>query len=157
MGTAVFYHLTRSPLETALAMLIGKSLQASWRVILRGTSPERMAWLDVRLWQGADEGFLAHGLSGSRFDADQPVLLTVGSENANEARCLMALDGAEVHDRECRAFERVCIVFDGNDPAALDRARIQWKELTDAGVPAQYWSEASGQWEKKAEKHGPQG
>ena len=41
---------------------------------------------------------------------------------------------------------------DGNDPAALDIARGQWKALTDAGCAAQYWSEESGRWEKKAEK-----
>ncbi|MCW8843703.1 MAG: DNA polymerase III subunit chi, partial [Rhodobacteraceae bacterium] len=30
--------------------------------------------------------------------------------------------------------------------------RGQWKSLTDAGCAAQYWSEESGRWEKKAEK-----
>jgi DNA polymerase-3 subunit chi len=46
---------------------------------------------------------------------------------------------------------RVCILFDGNDDAALDTARGQWKALTRAGCSAQYWSEESGRWEKKAE------
>jgi DNA polymerase-3 subunit chi len=49
-------------------------------------------------------------------------------------------------------LERVCILFDGNATASLDAARVQWKALTDAGCSAQYWSEASGRWEKKAEK-----
>ena len=54
--------------------------------------------------------------------------------------------------REVQALERVCVIFDGNDPAALDIARGQWKALTDAGCAAQYWSEESGRWEKKAER-----
>ena len=33
-----------------------------------------------------------------------------------------------------------------------EHARVQWKTLTDAGCSAQYWSEESGRWEKKAEK-----
>jgi DNA polymerase-3 subunit chi len=42
-------------------------------------------------------------------------------------------------------------VFDGNDPEALDIARGQWKTLKDAGASAQYWSQADGRWEMKAE------
>ena len=34
---------------------------------------------------------------------------------------------------------------------ALDAARGQWRALTGAGCKAQYWSEESGRWEKKAE------
>ena len=52
---------------------------------------------------------------------------------------------------EVEALERVCILFDGNDAAALDAARGQWKGLTGAGCKAQYWSEESGRWEMRAE------
>jgi len=65
---------------------------------------------------------------------------------------LMALDGAEVSVNEVNGLERVCILFDGNVAEALDNARLQWKTLTDSGCSAQYWSEQSGKWEKKAEK-----
>ena len=53
--------------------------------------------------------------------------------------------------REVGTLARVCVLFDGNDPMALDVARGQWKALTGAGATAQYWSEESGKWEKKAE------
>ena len=62
------------------------------------------------------------------------------------------MDGAEVSADEVQRLERVCVLFDGNDMAALDRARGQWKALTEAGCSAQYWSEESGSWEKKAER-----
>jgi DNA polymerase-3 subunit chi len=64
----------------------------------------------------------------------------------------MAIDGAEVTPQEVSAAERVCILFDGNSQPELDRARGQWKALTEAGCPAQYWSEESGRWTMKAEK-----
>ena len=63
----------------------------------------------------------------------------------------MAVDGAEVSAQEVQALERVCILFDGNDTAAVQAARDQWKALTGAGCAAQYWSEETGRWEKKAE------
>lgn len=150
MGAAYFYHLTRRPMEETLAMLLGKAAGAGWRVAVRGTDAARLAWLDERLWLGADDGFLPHGLAGGAHDADQPVLLTTGAAD-NGAVCVMSVDGAEVTPQEVAALERVCVLFDGNDPQALDIARGQWKALKDAGATAQYWSEESGRWEKMAE------
>ena len=95
MGAAYFYHLTQRPLEATLPVLLEKSLSAGWRVVVRGTSPGRMDWLDQRLWLGPEEGFLPHGLSGGPHDALQPVLLTTGAAMPNDASCLMAVDGAE--------------------------------------------------------------
>ncbi|MBV1903138.1 MAG: DNA polymerase III subunit chi, partial [Marinosulfonomonas sp.] len=76
---------------------------------------------------------------------------TTGPEAANDPACLMAIDGAAVSPDDVSAMKRVCILFDGNDPAALDVARGQWKLLADAGCAAQYWSQESGNWAKKAE------
>ena len=148
MASALFYHLTRSGPAQLLPMLIGKSLQAGWRVELRGRDRARQVALDEALWQG--EGFLPHGLAGGPHDARQPALLTVeGQAAANAPRCLIALDGAEVTGAECAGLERACIVFDGNDPDALERARAQWRALKEAGIAAEYWSEADGRWERK--------
>ncbi|MCI5111138.1 MAG: DNA polymerase III subunit chi [Marivita sp.] len=151
MGAAYFYHLTQKPLEATLPMLLGKALGAGWRVAVRGTDAARMDWLDQRLWLGPEEGFLPHGLAGGPHDAAQPVLLTVAHEAANDPQCLMSVDGAEVAPDEVNRLERVCILFDGNDPAAVEVARGQWRSLTGSGCSAQYWSEESGRWEKKAE------
>ncbi|MGC1429230.1 MAG: DNA polymerase III subunit chi [Albidovulum sp.] len=150
MGNAVFYHLTRSPLETTLPMLLGKSLAAGWHVVVRGTNAARLDWLDQKLWAGPEEGFLPHGMAGGAHDADQPILLTTGTDTPNGAQCLMAVDGADISAEECAPLARICVLFDGNDPSALQRARTQWKTLTSAGVAAEYWSEESGRWEKKA-------
>ena len=139
MGAALFYHLTRGPLERTLPQLLAKARAAGWRVAVRGTDAGRMEWLDERLWLGPEDGFLPHGLAGGKHDADQPVLLTT------------APDRAEVAPDEVTRLERVCVLFDGNDAAAVDRARGQWRALTQAGCAAQYWSEESGRWEKKAE------
>jgi len=59
------------------------------------------------------------------------------------------VEAAEVTD-----LQRVCVIFDGDDPQAVQSAREQWKALTAAGCAAQYWSEASGRWSKQAESGG---
>ena len=150
MGAAYFYHLTRQPLEVTLPMLLGKATAQGWRVAVRGTDEARLTWLDETLWLGSEDNFLPHGLAGGPHDADQPILLTSGPAG-NEPQCLMTIDGAEIEANEVGAMERVCVLFDGNDPAAVDTARAQWKALTGAGAAAQYWSEVGGRWEKKAE------
>ncbi|SLN10067.1 DNA polymerase III subunit chi [Roseovarius litorisediminis] len=152
MGAAYFYHLTRHPLEVTLPMLLGKARQAGWRVAVRGRDQARMEWLDEKLWLGGDDAFLPHGLAGRPHAADQPVLLTTDVAMPNGATCLMTVDGADVAPDEVQSLDRVCVLFDGNDEPALQTARGQWKALTDAGCPAQYWSEEGGRWEKKAEK-----
>lgn len=154
VGAVYFYHLTRQPVEVTLPMLLDKSLAAGWRVAVRGTDPARMDWLDQKLWLGPEEQFLPHGLAGGDHDADQPVLLTVGLQAANDPACVMAIDGAEVTVDEVQRLERVCILFDGHDEAALGVARGQWKALTGAGCRALYWSEESGRWQKLREAGG---
>ncbi|UXU73753.1 MULTISPECIES: DNA polymerase III subunit chi [unclassified Paracoccus (in: a-proteobacteria)] len=148
MGAALFYHLTRSGPGQLLPMLIGKSLQAGWPVELRGRDPARQQALDEALWLA--EGFLPHGVAGGDDDARQPVLLTLqGQPAANAPRCLIAVDGAQVEAAEVAALDRVCIVFDGNDPQALEQARAQWRDLRAQGAAAEYWSEADGRWQRK--------
>ncbi|WP_299637262.1 DNA polymerase III subunit chi [uncultured Ruegeria sp.] len=151
MGAVYFYHLTRQPLEHTLPVLLDKARHAGWKIAVRGTDPARMDWLDEKLWLGPEDGFLPHGREGGPHDAEQPILLTTSAEVKNDADCVMAVDGAPVEPEEVSALERVCILFDGNDDMAVQHARGQWKTLTSAGCAAQYWSEESGRWEKKAE------
>lgn len=151
MGAVYFYHLTRQPLERTLPVLLDKARQAGWKIAVRGSDPARLDWLDEKLWLGPEDGFLPHGRAGGPHDAMQPILLTSDMQAANDASCLMAVDGAAVDPDEVAALDRVCILFDGNDMQAVQHARGQWKALTGAGCSAQYWSEESGRWEKKAE------
>lgn len=157
MGDVYFYHLTQTPLEATLPMLLTKARGAGWRIAVRARTQERVDWLDRRLWLEPEDGFLPHGIAGGPFDADQPILLTTAGEAANGAQCLMSVDGADVSAREVAGLSRVCILFDGNDAAALEVARGQWRALTGAGCAAQYWSQASGRWERKAQSRGAAG
>jgi len=153
MGKALFYHLTRDPVEVTLTKLAGLAIGQGWNVLVRARDAGRIDWLDQKLWlMGGDESFLPHGVAGGPNDADQPILLSSGDENANGAVYVMSLDGAEISAEEVAKAERGVILFDGHDPDAVAHARVQWKTLTDGGCAAEYWSEETGRWEKKAEK-----
>jgi DNA polymerase-3 subunit chi len=152
MGTVMFFHLMQSAPADTLAINASRALKEGWRVMVRGTNRGSLDLLDQALWlKGGEESFLPHGMQGGPQDADQPVLLGLGGP-VNGAKVLALVDGAQATDAEITAMERVWVLFDGNDADRLQAARAQWKQMTDAGHPAQYWSEESGRWEKKAEK-----
>ncbi|MEO8531922.1 MAG: DNA polymerase III subunit chi [Deltaproteobacteria bacterium] len=150
MGDAFFYHMTDSPLERTLPMILSRSLDRGWRVLVRGGNPGRLDWLDERLWLDPKDSFLPHGKAGGEFDAVQPVLLGPPDTSTDGFACLITLDGTAISPAEITKADRACILFDGNDPAAVEHARTQWRELTGAGVAAKYWSDAGGKWEQKA-------
>ena len=146
-----FYHLTRSPLERALPALLTRALAAGWRVALRAPE-DRLEELDDMLWRVPEEEFVPHGREGTGRDDRNPVLLTTGGPEARE--CLLAACGAPVEPGEVAGLERAMLVFDGRDMDELGAARQRWKDMTAAGVEAQYWSEETGKWALKASSGG---
>ena len=147
----LFYHLTQGTVEDTVATLLTRAHAQGWRVMLRGTDGARLDRLDARLWTDPPDGFLPHGRAGGAHDADQPVLLGTGLA-VNGARALMLVDGAVASVEEAGAMERVWLLFEGADAAAVEAARGEWRRLTEAGVPAQYWSDEGGRWQMKTEK-----
>lgn len=150
----MFYQLVRSGPVDMLAVNLPRAAAQGWPVMIRGTDPAGLDRLDAQLWLvGGAEGFLPHGLEGGPQDADQPVLLGRGAA-VNGAKVLALIDGASADDAEITLMERVWALFDGNDAVRLQAAREQWRAVTGAGHAAQFWSEESGRWEKKADSPG---
>lgn len=152
-AVAMFYHLTRAGLDDTVTMILTRAAGQGWRVMLRAPDRGLLDHLDAKLWLGPEDSFLPHGIEGGSQDADQPVLLGAGPIT-NGARGLFLLAGAEVTREEIAGLERVWLLFDGADAAAVQAARGQWALLTGWGLSAQYWSDESGSWAKKVEKAG---
>lgn len=150
MGTAVFYHLTRSGPDDVLAMILPRALGQGWRVMLRSPDKARLDRLDTKLWQDPEDSFLPHGLEGGAQDTDQPVLLGQGPA-VNAAKAVALLDGAIPLPGE-ETMERIWVLFDGANETEVQAARGLWTRLTGMGMAAQYWSEETGRWTMKTEK-----
>lgn len=152
-AVAMFYHLTRSGLDDTLTMILTRALRQNWRIMVRSPDKGLLDHLDAKLWLGPEDSFLPHGMEGGHHDAAQPVLLGSGAI-ANGARGIFLLAGAEVEPGEVAELERIWLLFDGGDAAAIQAARGQWALLTGWGLTAQYWTDESGPWVKKVEKTG---
>ncbi len=146
-GELWFYHLERSSLPEALGPLLEKSLQRGWRALVRGGEAGALAKLDDELWTWRADSFVPHAREGA--GEGQPVWLTLGPDNPNDASVLFLVDGAAPGDLS--GFERACLLFDGTDTGALEDARGHWKAAKAQGLAVSYWQEkARGKWEKQA-------
>src|SRR5215470_2996397 len=138
MTEILFYHLQRQPLEKVLPQLLEKSLERGWRVVVQASSDERIEALDAHLWAYRDDNFLAHGTYRESEAAMQPVLLTVNGDNPNGANVRFLVDGAPVPE-DAATYQRVVLLFDGEDDEAVAAARLCWSDAKQRGFEATYW------------------
>jgi DNA polymerase-3 subunit chi len=147
-----FYHLQRRSLDDVLPGLLQRALQRGWRAVVQGASEERIAALDEHLWTYSDDSFLPHGSAREGDPEMQPIFLTTGMENPNGAAVRFLIEGAEVApilERQ-ESYERLMLLFDGNDAEALAAARAQWSELKASGHTLSYYQQTEdGRWQKR--------
>jgi DNA polymerase-3 subunit chi len=147
MTEILFYHLENQPLERVLPILVEKSLERGWHVIVETGSEERAELLDNLLWTYRDDSFLPHARAGGDADALQPVLITTRPHNPNGADVRFFVDRAVPQSGE--GYTRIVYMFSGHDPDAVTEARTAWKALRD-GNEVTYWQqEPNGRWVKK--------
>ncbi len=142
-----FYHLTRTGPDQALPPLLGRTLAAGERAVVRAGSEARVAALDEALWASQDPDWLPHGTARTGHAALQPIWLTTADENPNGARFLFVLDGLECAD--LLAWARVFDLFDGRDEAAVAAARRRWTAAKAAGAGLAYWQQGERGWVKR--------
>jgi DNA polymerase III subunit chi len=150
MTEILFYHLQGQKLEGVLTPLLEKSLERGWKVVVQGASEERIDALDAHFWTYRDDGFLPHGTWREPEAALQPVLLTLNDGNPNAASVRFLIEGAAVPP-DADSYQRIVLVFDGDDDEAVAAARAQWTDAKAKGFEATYWQpDEQGRWVKKA-------
>ena len=148
MTEILFYHLLRQPIERILPALLEKSIDRGWRVVVQGGSEERIEALDAHLWTYLEGSFLPHGTWREADAAQQPILLTVNDENPNGATVRFLVDGAPV-PANAASYERIVLIFNGDDPDAVEIARARWKEAKQQGFDLTYWQpDEHGRWQR---------
>ena len=146
----LFYHLKGQTLEQVLPALLQKSLERGWRVVVQASSDERVDAIDAHLWTWRDDAFLPHGTSREAEAAEQPIVLTANADNPNGATVRFLVDGANVAT-DATGYERIVLLFDGEDPEAVEMARMRWSEAKAAGADVTYWrADENGRWQRQA-------
>jgi DNA polymerase-3 subunit chi len=150
MTEILFYQLKGQTPEQVLPALLQKSLERGWRVVVQGSSEERIEALDSHLWTWRDDSFLPHGTWRDAEAAQQPIVLTLYDHNPNQARVRFLIEGAAMPG-DAANYERVVLLFDGEDPDAIGAARTHWSEAKSAGFEVTYWqADERGDWQRQA-------
>jgi DNA polymerase-3 subunit chi len=149
MTEMLFYQLKGQTPEQVLPALLQKSLERGWRVVVQASSEERVEALDAHLWTWRDDSFLPHGTWRDPQAAEQPIVLTVSEENPNHATVRFLVDGADL-TQNTAAYERIVMLFDGDDPDALEAARARWSKAKAEGAEVTYWrADEGGRWQRQ--------
>jgi len=151
MTEVLFYHLQNMSLESVLPPLLEKSLERGWRVVVQSTSQERADALDAHLWTYRDDSFLPHAIwrAGAGDAADQPIVLAVEEANPNGANVRFLVDSAAL-PADGDVYERMVLVFNGDDGDALAAARSAWADCKARGFNVTYWqADERGRWQRR--------
>lgn len=150
MAEVLFYHLQGQSPDQVLPPLLEKSLERGWRAVVQGGSDERVDALDSLLWTFRDDSFLPHGTSRDPQVTMQPVVLTTADDNPNAAQVRFLIDNVPL-PADLDAYQRVVLIFDGDDDEAVAAARGHWTAARARGVEATYWqADENGRWQRKA-------
>ena len=149
MTEVFFYHLKGQTLEQVLPLLLQKSLERGWRVVVQASSDERVEALDAHLWTWRDDTFLPHGTWRDSEASEQPILLTVNDQNPNGAVARFLVEGASMPG-DIGSYQRVVLLIDGADPDAVATAGARRREVKAAGFDVTYWQvDENGQWQRQ--------
>jgi DNA polymerase-3 subunit chi len=149
MTEVLFYHLQNMSLENVLPPLLEKSLERGWRVVVQSTSQERTDALDAHLWTYSDDSFLPHATSRVADAPDQPIVLAIEDGNPNRANVRFQVDNAAL-PADAESYDRVVLVFNGEDGDALAAARETWKDCKSRGFEVTYWqTDERGRWQRR--------
>ena len=150
MTEVLFYHLQHQPLERVLPQLLERSYERGWRVVVQVATDERVEALDAHLWTYRDDNFLPHGTARDSDAQLQPILLTTADHNPNGATVRFLVDGVPI-PTDAGDYDRVVLLFDGEDEDAVAAARVRWGEAKVQGFAVTYWQpDEQGRWVKKA-------
>lgn len=147
MSDIGFYHLTRTGPDQALPALLGRTLAAGKRAVIR-CAPDRVEALDAALWFCPEPEWLPHGTAAMGHAPRQPIWITAEDAAPNGASFLFLLDGQT--SAALAGYERVFDLFDGGDDAAVAAARARWRTAKAEGHALTYWQQGPRGWEKKA-------
>jgi DNA polymerase-3 subunit chi len=149
MTEVLFYHLQNMTVENVLPPLLEKSLERGWRVVVQSTSLERADALDAHLWTYRDDSFLPHATWRANDAADQPIVLAIEEDNPNRANVRFLIDNAAM-PQDSPSYERMVLLFNGDDPDALALARSAWSDCKTKGFEVTYWqADERGRWQRR--------
>jgi DNA polymerase III subunit chi len=144
--TITFYQILSETKEKSLCQLLAKVYNSGSKALVKFKDSDYLEQINRTLWSFSQKEFIPHGSHADPLSERQPIYLTTGDENPNNANLIVQVGQGEV---EIKNFERALLVFDGSNNEELAFARQKYKFYKDQNYTLEYWQQsASGAWEK---------
>lgn len=143
-----FYHLTTRSSDSALPEICARALSAGHRIVVRTSDEKDAERLTNHLWSYSPSSFLPHGSKKDGHPEQQPIWLTAGDDNPNNANVMIVTAGATPDSFD--SITLFCDLFDGRDETQLAAARQRWKNYKAGEHSLTYWQQTEKGWEQKA-------
>ena len=96
-----------------------------------------------------DDSFLPHATWRAGDAPDQPIILSIEEGNPNRANVRFLIDNAAL-PADSDSYERLVLVFNGDDDEALAAARGVWTDCKARGFEVTYWqADERGRWQRR--------
>jgi DNA polymerase-3 subunit chi len=148
--TIQFYHLTNMPLQMALSRLVKKIWESGMHVCITADSAQQDV-ISKALWEQEGAVFLPNCAAEEADAAQHPIVIAAEPTTVNQAEIVVITNGVE-YQPTMPAFSKVLMMFDGQNDAALQRARQLWKHYQQQGYSLIYHQQQEGGgWQKMRE------
>jgi DNA polymerase-3 subunit chi len=145
MAIISFYQALPGNREKASCQLLEKCYKGDYKVLVRLSNEELQESLNKSLWTFAQKAFVPHGSKNDPLPEVQPIYITTGTENPNEANVLMlvgTIDG--IYDE----FQRVFVVFDAIDTSLVNLIKGAIEKLQTSSNQVSYYKQnTKGGWD----------
>jgi len=148
MAEIRFYHLNTRTIDQALPEIVQKAFSAGHKILVRAANDADVERFNTLLWTFRPDSFIPHGSKKDGHGEQQPVWLTSGNDNPNNANVLIASAGVAADSLD--GFTLACDIFDGRNEDNVLAARERWKACKAAGHSLTYWQQTEKGWEQKA-------
>jgi len=144
-----FYHLQQGTTVQAVPEILGKAVGRGMKILLKVPDAGRVQFYDDWLWRFQPESFLPHAKDNDPHPEAQPIWISISDQSPNKATMAMVVEEAELPP--LTDFELICLVFDSENEAMLQKARQTWGKLKQSeGLTLTYWQQQNnGSWVKK--------
>jgi DNA polymerase-3 subunit chi len=124
-------------------------LERGLRMAVVTSTAERVKEFSQKLWGLEDTAFIPHGFEGEPQPEQQPIYLCTDDTASNAAAYSFYIDGTAPASLEGR--DRISIMFDGADDAAVEQARALWRRFKSENATIRYWKQdEEGRWKDQA-------
>ncbi|MDR1375427.1 MAG: DNA polymerase III subunit chi [Holosporaceae bacterium] len=138
-----FYQVMVGNLVITLPRLLEKIYISGRRCLFCSPSEERLKVVDKALWTFSTNAFIPHGDGNFGFCDQQPIYLTSGKENPNNATVQVLTDTFD-YKNYGENFEKILFVFD--DPMQVECAKTLYTDLKKNLENVNYWEQSANGW-----------